>query len=183
MSHETTKPDTGATEVGAVTVEPAVPQPNIFTTDAQARMAALREMSADFPDESDARPLTPSEMALARRTPLAALEKALVLAEAAPHLGALLPELADVREAIAFELAYGGVRDEARAFARNTDQAILRKKLKAARAIRCLSGMSQRYATMDAAEPFKLHIADLKRAITRPRRKPVTTVPKPEEKK
>lgn len=182
MSDKTTKPDTGAAEAGAVTVEPVGPQPNIFTTDAQARMGALRAMSADFPDEADARPLTPGEMAVARRTPLAALEKALVLAEAAPPLGAIFPELTDVRHAIAFELAYAGVRDEARAFARHADQAILRKKYKAVVAIRCLSGVSQRYGSMDAAEPLRLHIADLKRALS-PRRKPAATAPKPEEKK
>lgn len=42
----------------------------------------------------------------------------------------------DTREAIAFELAYIGVRDEARALARRIDLAILRRKLTAVKSTR-----------------------------------------------
>ena len=66
------------------TPAPAAPLPNRFTTDAHERMTRLRTMAAEFPAESDATPLTRSELNVARRTSVSALEKAAVFAEAVP---------------------------------------------------------------------------------------------------
>src|SRR5215212_2672884 len=111
---------------------------NKFTPDAQKRMSHLREIAAEFPDDPDPKPLTTAEMRLARGTTAATLETAAVFIEAAPDLGNAVADVVALREAIAFELAYGGVRDEARALARRIDLAILRRKLKASRAARGL---------------------------------------------
>jgi hypothetical protein len=178
MSNETTKPDTGAAEVAAVTVDPpAAPPPNIFTPDAQARRAALRAMSDEFPDEADRQPLTRDEVSLIRATPLAALEKAVVIAEAAPNIGAMFPNLEVVREAIAFELAYNAVRDDGRAFVRNIDLAILRKKKQPTKIARDIYRVAKSFITTDAGDPIRTHVADMKRLLRRPRRGKVTTPP------
>src|SRR5688572_5243871 len=113
--------------------EPAVDAPvaNRFTRDAQERVTRLRAMAEEFPDAAEPRPLTLAEIRLARGTSASALEKAALFAEAAPGVGATVADVPELRDAIAFELAYGGVRDEALATARRIDHAILRRKLKA----------------------------------------------------
>jgi len=96
--------------------EPAVdPSANRFTPDAHERIERLRAMGAEFPDEADPRPLTLPEIRIARQTTPAALEKAAFFAEATPGVSGTLADVADLRDAIAFELAYTGMRDEARA--------------------------------------------------------------------
>ncbi len=99
-------------------------------------MARLRGMAAEFPDEADPKLLTTPEMRLARATSLAALENAAVFVQAAPDIGRPLADAEKLRDAIAFELAYDGVRDAARSLAQRIDKAILRRKLKAVRAAR-----------------------------------------------
>ena len=168
---KTTK-DTG-TGVPATTQEaaPALPEIIRYTADAQERIARQRLMWAEFPVDPDARPLSTGEMAVARRLPAAALEKTVVMAEALPDIGVLFPDLPLVRDAIAFELAYAGVRDEARAFARRVDMAILWKKHKAGKAVHGFYRMSKTLTTVDAGDPFKPHVADMRRLLTS-RRKP-----------
>ena len=144
---------------------------NRFTPDAQERVSRLRAMAADFPDESQPQPLTPAEIRLARGTSIAALEKAALLAEAAPEIGNAIADVAELRDAIAFELAYGGVRDEARATARRVDMAILRRKLKAVKAARGLYRVAKGYITVDAGDSVRLHVTEVRRSLTRPRRR------------
>jgi hypothetical protein len=165
------EPATGAT----VAQEPVA---NRFTPDAQERMARLRAMAAEFPDVSDPKELTSAEKRIARQTSAAALEKAAVFAEAGPAVGAPTTNTAEMRDAIAFELAYSGVRDEARDLTRRIDEAILRRKLKAVREARGLNRMAQSYATLDVGEPVRARVADMKRAFT-PRRKKLTAPPAP----
>jgi hypothetical protein len=155
---------------------------NRFTPDAQDRVARLRAWAADFPDEKDSRPLTRNEILVARITTPAALEKAALFAEAAPELSNGVVDVVDFREAIAFELAYGGVRDEALAVARRIDRAILRRKLKAALTTRGLYRIAKGYVTMDAGDAVRPHLSEIKRALVRPprRKRPATEDP-PEE--
>ncbi|HYI09742.1 MAG TPA: hypothetical protein VEK57_11820 [Thermoanaerobaculia bacterium] len=165
MSNKVIKPpDADAAE--PTTVEPAAPQPNIFTADAQERMARLRDMGVDFPDEAEPVALTRADKILAGRTPVAALEKAAVFAEAAPEVVAVFAnDLPVLREAIAFELAYNGVSEEAHAFARRVDLAIYRKKLKAVTIARAIFRFGKVYMTIDAGDPMKTHIDDLRHAL------------------
>ncbi len=161
---------------------PELPSPNRFTPDALDRMARLRAMAADFPDTADRRPLKQAERALARSTSVAALEKAAVFAEVAPGLGSSVGEVALLREAIAFEMAYISVRDEALALARYIDQAILRRKYPAAVVTRGLYRLGKGFVTLDAGDPVRTHVSDMKRALVR--RKKVATAPEaPEAKK
>ena len=157
-----------------MTIIPDTPGPasepaNRFTPDAQERMTRLRAMAEEFPDESDPKPLTTAEMRLARSTSVAALENAAVLIEAAPDFGNAVgnasADVVQMREAIAFELAYGGVRDEARAYARQVDLAILRRKLKAVRAARGLYRVAKGFVTVDAGDSIRLHVTEMKRAL------------------
>ena len=162
----TTIPDTPG-------LEPA----NKFTPDAQERMARLRIMAAEFPDDADPKPLTPAEVRLARSTSAATLENAAVFVEAAPTVGGAIADVVELRDAIAFELAYGGVRDEARALARRIDLAILRRKLKAARAARGVYRVGKGFITVDAGDAVRPHVAEMKRSLRGRRRRKNDTAP------
>ncbi|HYI08977.1 MAG TPA: hypothetical protein VEK57_07880 [Thermoanaerobaculia bacterium] len=151
------------------------PSANRFTLDAQARMARLRTEWADFEDETGARPLTPAEIGQARGTPTAALERAAVFAEAVPNLGASFAHLPVLRDAIAFELAYAPLRDEALAFARFVDLAIMREKYKGVRVTRGLYRMGKSFITTDAGAAFRTYLADLKRELGIVFRKRITS--------
>lgn len=165
---------------------PDIPGPvrepaNKFTPDAQERMARLRAMAAEFPDEVDPQPLTSADIRLARMTSAAMLENTSVLIEASPRVGGAIADVTELREAIAFELAYGGVRDEARALARRIDQAILRRKLKAAKAARGLYRVAKGFVTVNAGDAFRPHVTEIKRALRgRRRRKSDATTPDPQ---
>ena len=155
--------------------EPAqTPAANRFTPDAQERMARLRAMAAEFPDASEPQSLTLKDIQLARRTSAAALEKAALFAEAAPGMGAPVTNVSELRDAIAFEMAYGGVRDEARALARRIDLAILRRKLKAVKTARGLYKIGKGYVTLDIGDPVRPHVDEMKRSFARPHRKKVS---------
>ena len=155
-----------------IPITPNAPEPaNKFTPDAQERMTRLRTMAAEFPDEADPKPLTPAEVRLARSTSAGMLENAAVFLEAAPAVRGVanVPEL---REAIAFELAYGGVRDEARALARRIDLAILRRKLKAARSARGVYRVAKGFVTVDGGDGVRPHMTEMKRSLQGRRRRP-----------
>ena len=152
--------------------EPAQePAATRFTPDAQQWMARLRAMSAEFPDVSEPQALTPKDIRLARLTSAAALEKAAIFAEAAPGMGTPVTNVSELRDAIAFEMAYIGVRDEARALARHIDLAILRRKLKAVKTAKGLYKIGKGYVTLDVGEPVRPHVDEMKRTFGRPHRK------------
>ena len=164
-----------------LTPGPVTQPANKYTPDAQERMTRLRTMASEFPDEADPKALTLGEIRLARRTSAAALESAAVLIDAQPAVGGLaVADAAELREAIAFEIAYGGVRDEARALARRVDLAIMRRKLKAAKAARGLYRVAKGFVTVDAGEPARPHVREMKQALAggRRRKKPAAA-PKP----
>jgi hypothetical protein len=143
-------------------------------------MTRLRTMAAEFPDEADPKPLTSAEVRLARSTPVAALENAALLIEAAPAVGGAVADSVELRDAIAFELAYGGVRDEARSLARRVDLAILRRKLKAAKSARGLYRVAKGFITVDAGDSIRPHVAEMRRSLrTRRRHKPAAAPPGP----
>ena len=150
---------------------------NKFTPDAQERMAHLRTIAAEFPDEADPKPLTSAEVRLARSTSAATLENAAVFIEAAPTVGGGVADVAELRDAIAFELAYSGVREEARALARRIDMAILRRKLKASKAARGVYRVAKGYVTVDAGDAVRPHVAEMKRSLKGRRRRKNDTAP------
>jgi hypothetical protein len=163
-------------EVPTAPVEPA----NKFTPDAQDWMARLRTMANEFPDEPEPKPLSSADIRLARSTSIAALENAAVLIGAAPAVSDTVnADAVELREAIAFELAYGGVRDEARALARRVDLAILRRKLKAAKSARGLYRMAKGYITNDAGDAVRPHVAEIKRTLGGRRRRKIDPAPTP----
>ena len=165
-----------------MTTIPDIPGPpsepaNKFTPDAQERMTRLRAMAQEFPDDADPKPLTVAEIRLARSTSAAALENAAILIEAAPAVsGAIAADAQELRDAIAFELAYGGVREEARALARRIDLSILRRKVKAARTARGLYRVAKGFVTVDAGDSVRPHVTEIKRAL-RGRRRRKTPAP------
>jgi hypothetical protein len=165
-----------------LTPGPAKEPANKFTPDAQERMARLRTMASEFPDEADPKALTPGEIRLARVTSAVALENAAVLMEAQPAVNSGgVADAVELRDAIAFEIAYGGVRDEARALARRVDLAIMRRKLKAAKAARGLYRVAKGFVTVDAGEGIRPHVSEMKQALggSRRRRKKPATAPAP----
>ena len=153
------------------------PPSNRYTADAEARMTSIREMADQFPDEPDPVLLSPSEIRLARATSAEAIEKAAVFVHAAPDLGSLVADTNEMRDAIAFEQAYVGVRDEARSLARRVDRAIMRRKLKASRVARGVYRLAKGYVTTPQGDALRSHVADLKLTISKPRRKKVVPPP------
>ncbi|HEY4639872.1 MAG TPA: hypothetical protein VII75_00885 [Thermoanaerobaculia bacterium] len=159
---------------------PAKEPANKFTPDAQERMTRLRTMAAEFPDEADPKPLTLAEIRLARGTSASALENAAILIEAAPAVGnAVAADAVQLRDAIAFELAYGGVRDEAHVLARRIDLAIMRRKLKATKAARGLYRVAKGFITVDAGDSVRPHVTEMKQALRGRRRKKPAAVAAP----
>ncbi|HUP60421.1 MAG TPA: hypothetical protein VNA69_08395 [Thermoanaerobaculia bacterium] len=132
-------------------------------------MAQVRAIADAFPDEPHPQALTPMEVRLARHTPVEALESAAEFLDAMPHLAqGMDAEL--LREAIAFELAYDGVRVEALALVRRVEHAILRRKLKAVKITRGLYRIAKGYATLEqSTEAVQKHVLSLKRSLVRPR--------------
>lgn len=156
---------------------------NRYTADASRRMALLRAMAEDFAAaDGDRRPLRSTEIRLARHTSAAALEMGALLTEEVPELGGSVVKPMEVRDVIAYELAYGGVRDAALALARSIDHGILRRKLKAVLAVRALYRMAKGYATTDARDRVHVHLAELKRALVVPRRRKKAAAASDEEK-
>ena len=154
------------------------PVANRYTPDAQERVARLRAMAAEFPDDAEPRSLTVAEMRLVRRTTITALEKAALFSEAAPGVSTSVVDATQLRDAIAFELAYGGLRNEALAMGRKIDHAIMRRKLKAVLAARGLYRVAKGFVTVDAGDDVRPHLNELKRSLV-PRRKPVPTTAEP----
>jgi hypothetical protein len=167
-----------------MTTIPDIPGPiepaNKYTVDAQERMARLRAMAAEFPDEIDPKPLTQAEIRLAHGTSVASLENAALIIDAAPALGRVVRNPVDLRDAIAFELAYGGVRDEARALARTVDLAIARRKLKSAKAARGLYRVAKGFVTVDAGDSVRPHVDQMKRSLRGRRARKPAASPTPE---
>jgi hypothetical protein len=154
---------------------------NKYTLDASRRIAMLQAMAEDFVYHADPRALSPTQVRLARHTSVFALEKAAVFAEAAPQIGLSVVEPMELRDVIAYEQAYGGVRDAALALARNIDRGILRRKLKAVLSVRALYRIAKGYATVNAGDLVHTHLAELKRALVVPRRRK-TAAPEEKEK-
>jgi hypothetical protein len=163
MSNSSQSPDTPpATETPAVSPHTAA---------ALDRIARLRAIADEFPDDEEPKPLTRSERRLANSTPAVFLEKAAIFAEAAPGVGvALSVDTDELRDAIASELANGGVIDETRTLTRRIESANLRKKLRAARIARGIYRVAKSYVTTDPGNAVTPHVEEMKRALQRPRR-------------
>lgn len=158
-----------AEEAVRVTVEE--PAANRYTPDAQERAARLRAIGEEFPDDADPRTLTEGELRMVRQTSIDALEQAARLAEATPAIARVLDVVA-IRDMIAYELAYGGMRDEAKALGRRVDRAILRRKLKVAKMVRVAYRMAKGYVTADEGDAVRPLVDALGRALVPKRRKP-----------
>ena len=153
---------------------PAPVAPTKYTVDAVERMERLRQIAAEFPAETDLRPLTRSELTIASQTTLQALEQAAVLAQAVPRINNDILDVDEVRDVASFELAYIGMENEARALLRRIKLAVLRKKLRVAIAARELYKVAKSHAASDAV--VKTHVTELKRTLF-PRRKKTASAP------
>lgn len=160
MSSSVPNPDTPAAGTPA-----ASPQ----TLDAQERIARLRAIANDFPEEASPNPLTTAERQLASRTSIVFVEKAAVFAEAAPNIGvALSVDTAALRDAIASDLATGGVVAETRTLTSRMEAANTRKKLKAVKVARDIYRVAKSYVATDLGTAVKPHVEDMKRALGKP---------------
>ncbi|HXH94313.1 MAG TPA: hypothetical protein VNN25_22240 [Thermoanaerobaculia bacterium] len=169
----TTTPNPGTPEAGT-------PAPSPQTLDAQERIARLRAIADDFPDEASPKPLTKAERNLAARTSIVFVEKAALFAEAAPNIGvALSVDTAVLRDAVASELANGGVIDETRTLISRIEDANTRKKVKAVKVARGLYRVAKSYVTTDLGHVVTPHVDEMKRALQRPRAKKKTAPAEP----
>ena len=169
-----------------VTETPGTPVPdptpiNPQTADAQEKIARLRAMANEFPDDAQLPPLTSAEIRLANSTSPHFLEKAALFAEAAPNVGgALSIQTPLLRDAVVSEFAYGGVIDEAYTLIRRMERSIVRKKLNAVKVARGLYKVAKGYVAMDAGNPMTPHVLEMKRTLQKPRRtKKAATPPTP----
>ena len=154
------------------------PAPSPQTLDAQERIARLRAIADEFPDEASPKPLTKGERQLESRTSIVFLEKAALFAEAAPSLGvALSVDTAELRDAIASDLATGGVIDETRTLISRMEDANTRKKLKAVKVARGIYRVAKSYVTTDLGHVVTPHVEEMKRALQRTRANKKKAVP------
>ncbi len=106
---------------------------------------------------------------MASRTSIAFLEKAALFAEAAPNVGvALSVDTASIRDAIASDLATGGIVDETRTLTSRLEDANTRKKLKAVRLARGIYRVAKSYVTTDLGHVVTPHVEEMKRPLQRP---------------
>ena len=175
MTNEVKNQET--TGAAASADEPSV---NRYKGDALERTVRLRGVAQDIPDEADPRPLTPAELRLVSLTSAEALEKAALFAEAAPEVSVAVTNVADLRDAINFEFAYAGVRDEAMAVVRRIDHAIARRKLKAVKAARALYRVGKGYVTSAAGDSVRPHLEQMQRTLVGRRKKPSASPAEPE---
>jgi|GEM_PF-901207 hypothetical protein len=171
----TTSPPTATPPAGTPAASPQ-------TLDAQDKIARLRAIANDFPDEVEPKPLTTAERQLASRTPIVFVEKAAVFAEAAPNIGvALSVDTAALRDAIASDLAFGGVVGETRTLTSRMEAANIRKKLKAVKVARGIYRVAKGYVTTDLGNAVTPHVDEMKRALQKPpkRTKKKATPPEP----
>jgi hypothetical protein len=169
MSNTTPTPGTPAT---------GTPAPSPQTVDAQDKIARLRAIADDFPDDPQVKPLTQAEKQLANSTPIVFVEKAAVFAEAAPNIGvALSVDTAELRDAIASDLAYGGIVDETRTLIARIQASNLRKKLKAVKVARGVYRVGKSYVTTDLGNAVKPHVEEMKRALGRAKRSKKAVTP------
>src|SRR5258708_2157985 len=169
MSSSTPNPGTPAA---------GTPAPSPQTLDTQERIARLRAIADDFPDEASPKPLTKGERNLATRTSIVFVEKAALFAEAAPGIGvALSVDTAALRDAIASDLATGGIVVETRTLTSRVEAANTRKKLKAVKVARGLYRVAKGYVTTDLGHVVAPHVEEMKRALQRPRANKKKTAP------
>ena len=155
------------------------PAPSPQTLDAQDKIARVRAIADTFPDEAQLKPLTSAERQLANRTPIVFVEKAALFAEAAPAIGvALSVDPAELRDAIASDLASGGIVDETRTLTARIQSANTRKKLKAVKLARGIYRVAKGYASTDLGNAVKPHVEEMGRALTRVKRTKKSTTPK-----
>ncbi len=113
--------------------------------------------------------MTTAERRLASRTSIAFLEKAALFAEAAPNVGvALSVDTLVLRDAIASDLATGGIVDETRTLTSRLEDANTRKKLKAVRLARGIYRVAKSYVTTDLGHVVTPHVEEMKRTLQRP---------------
>jgi hypothetical protein len=166
-----------------ITETPGTPVPdttpiNPQTADAQEKIARLRAMADEFPEDAEVPPLTSAEIRLANSTSAHFLEKAALFAEAAPNVGgALSIQTTLLRDAVVSEFAYGGVIDEARTLIRRVERSIVRKKLNAVKTARGLYKVAKGYVAMDTGNPMTPHVLEMKRALRKPRRTKKAAIP------
>jgi hypothetical protein len=162
------------------TPEAGTPAPSPQTLDAQEKIARLRAIADDFPDEASPKPLTKGERNLAARTSIVFVEKAAFFAEAAPNLGvALSVDTAALRDAIASDLATGGIVVETRTLTSRVEATNTRKKLKAVKVARGIYRVAKGYVTTDLGHVVTPHVEEMKRALQRPRAKKKTAPAEP----
>src|SRR5258708_38904905 len=152
------------------TPEAGTPAASPQTLDAQERIARVRAIADDFPDEASPKPLTKGERNLATRTSIVFVEKAELFAEAAPGIGvALSVDTAALRDAIASNLATGGVVDETRTLTSRVEAANTRKKLKAVKIARGIYRVAKSYVTTDLGHVVTPHVSAAEGVRSKPK--------------
>jgi hypothetical protein len=159
------------------------PVPNPYTADVQEKIARLRALAAEVPDADNPKPLTPAQLALVSKTSAEFLEKAAVFADAVPTVAtALSGDAVILRDAIAFELAWSALVDEATVLTRRASQAIARHKYPAVVVARSMYRVGKGYVKSGPGDAAKTHVVEMGRSLARRkshRRPPAAPAPAP----
>ena len=155
-----------------------LPVSNPYTAETQEKIARLRALAAEIPDDVNGKPPTPAQLALVTKTSAEFLEKAAGFADAVPSVASALGvDAAVLRDAISFELAYRGLVDECAVLMRHAVNAIARHKLGAVRLARTLYHVSKGYVQTDPGDAVKPHVVEMKRTLNRKTRKSANSTP------
>lgn len=164
-------------EITALTTAAAIQEAatNPYLAEAFEEMAAVRRIAENYIEEVEPRPLTPAERRLVRITSAEGIERAALFGDAAPNVAGPPADVAEMRDVNHYLFAKLRVRDEVATLLQRIDDSLARKTLKGARLARLFYNVARVYVKTDAGHAMKPHVEEMKRSLTRPRRrKPAT---------
>ena len=150
-----------------------------YEMDAQAKIAALRAIAADF-TPPEPRSLTVAERRVVSATPRAFVEKAVNFGQTVPGLSQTAnADFAGMRDGEAYSNAYEPLIAEIESLRQMVRKAVALRRLKSARSARSIYRMGKSYVLADGGDDAKTHIQEMKKALRRRPRNGAAQTPPP----
>jgi len=138
-----------------------------YEADAQAKIAALRAMAADFA-QPEPRSLTLAERRVIGSTPRAFVEKAANFGQAVPVVGQTTnADFAGMRDGEQYAHAYDPLIDELGSLRQLVRKAVALRRLKSTRSARSIYRMGKSYVLLDGGDDAKTHVQEMKKTLRR----------------
>jgi hypothetical protein len=153
------------------TTDEKTPDPNQYIADANAKIAVLRTMAADFA-LPEPRALTAAERRLITATSREFVEKA-------EHFGKVATGISDasdadfvaMRDGEAYASAYDGFITELESLRQLAKKSVALRRLKSTRSARSIYRVAKSYVLTDAGDHAKPHVQEMKKALGLRRRR------------